>query len=198
MSFVWFDTFFQANKSNSSHFLQRIRIPLYTFPWNHQLYFIPVFICTFIKVKSNWGKNRDGYAIAKWFRPFSLLAAKTYKRPEAKGRSPLATPIKHKIPYSESKNIRESNLDFTAHLGEINPDMPYLCRRGSSGPERAVFAFFPSVRRESMKKNVKSSIFRKKQVNFWAVYLLRCKLLIINKNTMMYRQMLLCKQPYKL
>ena len=48
------------------------------------LYFIPVFIYTFIKVKSNWGKKRDGYAIAKWFRPFSLLAAKTYKRPKAK------------------------------------------------------------------------------------------------------------------
>ena len=66
----------------------------------------------------------------------------------------------------ERKNIRESILNFTAHFGEINPDMPYLCRRGLSGPERAVFAFFPSVRRESMKKNVKSSIFRKKTSKF--------------------------------
>ena len=30
------------------------------------------------------GKKRNGYAMAKWFRPFSLLAAKTYKRPETK------------------------------------------------------------------------------------------------------------------
>lgn len=27
------------------------------------------------------------------------------------------------------ENIRESDLDFIAHFGEINPDMPYLCRR---------------------------------------------------------------------
>ena len=79
---------------------------------------------------------------------------------------PTATPIKHKIPYSEPQNIRKSILDFTAHFGEINPDMPYLCRRGLSGPERAVFTSFPSVRRESMKKNVKSSIFRKKTSKF--------------------------------
>ncbi len=26
------------------------------------------------------------------------------------------------------ENIRESTLDFTAHFGEINPDMLYLCR----------------------------------------------------------------------
>lgn len=69
-------------------------------------------------------------------------------------------------PQLEPENIRESILDFTAHFGEINPDMPYLCRRGQSGPEKAVFAFFPSVRRESMKKNVKSSIFRKKTSKF--------------------------------
>lgn len=65
-----------------------------------------------------------------------------------------------------TQNIRESILDFTAHFGEINPDMPYLCRWGQSGPEKAIFAFSPSVRRESMKKNVKSSIFRKKTSKF--------------------------------
>ena len=45
-------------------------------------------------------------------------------------------------------------------------DMPYLCRRGLSGPQKAVFAFIPSVRRGVMKKNVKSSIFRKKTSKF--------------------------------
>ena len=73
---------------------------------------------------------------------------------------------RHNIQQLEPQNIRESLLDFTAHLGEINPDMLYICRRGLSGPQRAVFAFFPSVRRESMKKNVKSSIFRKKTSKF--------------------------------
>lgn len=94
------------------------------------------------------------------------FGCETYKQSGCKGQSPTVTPIKHKIPYSESENIRESVLDFTAHFGEINPDMPYLCRRGQSGIQRAVFAFFPSVRRESMKKNVKSSIFRKKTSKF--------------------------------
>ena len=56
------------------------------------------------------------------------------------------------IPQLELQNIRESILDFTAHFGEIIPDMLYLCRRGLSGPQKAVFAFFPSVRRESIKK----------------------------------------------
>ena len=64
------------------------------------------------------------------------------------------------------ENIRESILDFTARFGEINPDMLYLRRRSLSGPKKAVFAFFPSVRRKSMKKNVKSSIFRKKTSKF--------------------------------
>ena len=76
------------------------------------------------------------------------------------------TPTKDKIQHLGPKNIRESILDFAAHFGEINPDMPYLCRRGQSGPEKAVFASFPSIRRESMKKIVKSTIFAKKQVNY--------------------------------
>lgn len=69
-------------------------------------------------------------------------------------------------PQLEPENIRESILNFTSLFGEINPDMLYLCRRSLSGPQKAVFAFFPSVRRKSMKKNVKSSIFRKKTSKF--------------------------------
>ena len=67
---------------------------------------------------------------------------------------------------AESENIREPILDFTPRFGEINPDMLYLCRRGLPGPERAVFASFPSVRREAMKKIVKSSIFCEKTSKF--------------------------------
>lgn len=69
-------------------------------------------------------------------------------------------------PHWNLENIRKSILNFTAHFGEINPDMPYLCRRSLSGPERAVFASFPSVRREAMKKIVKSSIFCEKTSKF--------------------------------
>jgi len=76
------------------------------------------------------------------------------------------TLTKDKTPRLEPENIRESTLNFTAHFGEINPDLLYLCRRGQSGLQRAVFAFFPSVRRESMKKTLNLRFFAKKQVNF--------------------------------
>lgn len=76
------------------------------------------------------------------------------------------TLTKDKTPRLEPENIRESILDFTALFGEINPDMPYLCRWGQSGPEKAIFAFSPSVRRESMKKTLNLRFFAKKQVNF--------------------------------
>ena len=94
-----------------------------------------------------------------------LLTAKLIKQPEGKGRNAPPTYLPA-ITANNPKNIRKSSLDFTALLGEINPDMPYLCRRGQSGPERDVFASFPSVRREPMKKIVKSSIFCEKTSKF--------------------------------
>ena len=105
---------------------------------------------------------------APWRNGFSHFSfgCKFYKQSGCKGRAPTSTPIKHKTHHLEPQNIRESILDFTARFGEINPDIPYLCRRGQSGPEKTVFAFSPSVRREEMKKIVKFSIFAKKQVNF--------------------------------
>ena len=94
-----------------------------------------------------------------------LLAATLIKQPEGKGQT------KHPsgpcmMTVNNPENIRKSILDFTAHFGEIKPDIPYLCRRGQSGLQRAVFAFFPSVRREPMKKIVKSSIFCEKTSKF--------------------------------
>lgn len=83
-----------------------------------------------------------------------------------KDRPQLSLQSSPKYYYLEPENIRESILDFTARFGEINPDMPYLCRRGLSWPQRAVFAFSPSVRRKSMKKIVKSSIFCEKTSKF--------------------------------
>ena len=98
--------------------------------------------------------------------PFFSFGCETYKQSGCKGQSPTVTPIKHKIPHLELENIRESGLDFTARFGEINPDMLYLCRRGLSGLERAVFTSFPSIRRAQMKKIVKSSIFCEKTSKF--------------------------------
>lgn len=95
-----------------------------------------------------------------------LLAAKFMCALGAIKAEQNTSSTRRNIQQLEPQNIRESTLDFTAHFGEINPDMPYLCRRGLSGSKKAVFAFFPSVRSESMKKNVKSSIFRKKTSKF--------------------------------
>lgn len=104
--------------------------------------------------------------MAKWFQTFFLLAAKLYMllvllRPSKIPLQPDAI-----SPQLEPENICEYILDFTARFGEINPDMPYLCRQGLSGPERAVFSSFPSVRRATMKKIVKSSIFCEKTSKF--------------------------------
>ena len=104
--------------------------------------------------------------MAKWFQPFSLLAAKFICTPGVIKAEQNDTLTKDKIPRLEPENIREPILNFTALLGEINPDMPYLCRRGQSGLQRAVFAFFPSVRRESIKKTLNLRFSAKKQVNF--------------------------------
>ena len=99
-----------------------------------------------------------------------LLAAKFMCAPSAiKAEQNTSSTIRN-IPQLELQNIRESILDFTAHFGEINPDMLYLCRRGLSGPQKAVFAFFPSVRRESIKKTLNLRFFEKKQVNLCESY----------------------------
>ena len=103
-----------------------------------------------IRGKKRWLRLENGLS------HFSLLAAKFICAPGVIKAEQNDTLTKDKTPRLEPENIRESTLNFTAHFGEINPDMLYLCRRGQSGPEKAVFASFPSVRRESMKKNVKS------------------------------------------
>ena len=103
--------------------------------------------------KPNRGKKRDGCAMAKWFQPFFLLAAKFMCAPGAIKAEQNTSSARRNIPQLEPQNIRESILDFIALFSEINPDMPYLCRRGQSGLKKAVFASFPSVRRESIKKH---------------------------------------------
>ena len=104
--------------------------------------------------------------MAKWCQLFFLLAAKFMCAPGAIKAEQNTSSTRRNIQQLEPQNIREPILDFAARLGEINPDMPYLCRRSLSGPERAVFASFPSVRRATMKKIVKSSIFCEKTSKF--------------------------------
>lgn len=92
---------------------------------------------------------------------FFLLAAKFMCAPGAIKAEQNTSSTRRNIPQLEPENIRESILDFIAHFGEINPDMPYLCRRGQSGLKRAVFAFFPSFRSASIKKTLNFRFFAK-------------------------------------
>jgi hypothetical protein len=89
----------------------------------------------------------------------------TYKQPDdnSQTKRPFDPP---EITAKNLENVRESILDFTTYFGEITPDMLYLCGGSLSGPERAVFSSFPSVRRETLKKIVKSSFFCKKTSKF--------------------------------
>ena len=87
--------------------------------------------------------------MAKWFRPFSLLAAKLINLHRCKV-GPNITLTKDKISRFEPETIRESGLDFTARFGETNPDMPYLCRRGLSGSKELFLHL--SIRRVIMEE----------------------------------------------
>ena len=104
--------------------------------------------------------------MAKWCQPFFLLAAKFMCAPGAIKAEQNTSSTRRNIQQLEPQNIRESILDFTAHLGEINPDMLYLCRQGQSELKKEIFCFFPSIRREPMKKTLNLRFFAKKQVNF--------------------------------
>ena len=80
----------------------------------------------------------------------------------------------------DNQKICESISDFTATIGEIITDMPYLCEPEVSEQKRAIFLFFPSFEDKLRLKVLNLRFLTKKQVNFRAVYLLGCKLLIIN------------------
>ena len=95
-----------------------------------------------------------------------LLATKVMCAPSAIKAEQNTSSTKHNIPELESENIRESTLDFTAHFCEINPDILYLCRRGLPGLKKEVFLLFSLSSERVDKKNVKSSIFRKKTSKF--------------------------------
>ena len=71
------------------------------------------------------------------------FGCKSYKQSACKGRSPMFPLMKRKTPHLELENIRESDLDFTALFGEINPDMPYFCRRSCRGPKGMFLPLFP-------------------------------------------------------
>ena len=76
--------------------------------------------------------------------------------------------------------IRKITLYFTATIGEIITDMPYLCEPEVSEQKRAIFLFSPSFEDKLRLKTLNLRFLAKKQVNFRGFYLLSHKLLIIN------------------
>ena len=66
----------------------------------------------------------------------------------------------------DNQKICESISDFTATIGEIITDMPYLCEPEVSEQKRAIFLFFPSFEDKLRLKVVKSSIFGEKTSKF--------------------------------
>lgn len=62
--------------------------------------------------------------------------------------------------------IRKITLYFTATIGEIITDMPYLCEPDVSEQKRAIFLFFPSFEDKLRLKTLNLRFSAKKQVNF--------------------------------
>ena len=60
----------------------------------------------------------------------------------------------------------ESISDFTATIGEIITDMPYLCEPEVSRQKRAIFLFFLSLEDKLRLKVLNLRFSAKKQVNF--------------------------------
>ena len=106
-----------------------------------QLYFIPVFIYTCIKVKLTEGEKE--MAAPKPSRTitanFLFWLQKTQKS---------CSQNRHDSgPCQDTKanqKICESISDFATRIGEIITDMPYLCEPEVSEQKRAIFLFFPS------------------------------------------------------
>lgn len=71
----------------------------------------------------------------------------------------------HQTTRSNSR-IRESISDFTATIGEIITDMPYLCEPEVSEQKRAIFIFFPSFEDKLRLKTLNLQFSAKKQVFF--------------------------------
>ena len=95
----------------------------------------------------------------------SLLAAKNRNNLNQKQSKTQFRP-RHKMMTKANPKIHESAFHFAARIGEIIPDMPYLCEPEVSEQKRAIFLFFPSFEDKLRLKNVKSSIFDEKTSEF--------------------------------
>lgn len=73
-------------------------------------------------------EKRDGFAMTESNQTYrhSLLAAKNRNNLNQKQSKTQFRP-RHKMMTKANPKIRESAFHFAARIGEIIPDMPYLC-----------------------------------------------------------------------
>lgn len=113
----------------------------------------------------------------------SLLAAK---------ESEILTQKRSKIlPLSSHKNQPQNpwiHLWFYSPNRRNYPRYILSLRSGCSGRKRAIFLFSPPFEDKLRLKTLNIQFLTKKQVFFWEVYPLKCKLLIINWHNMLHRQ----------
>ena len=131
-------------------FPSKLRLKNYTFLWNHQLYFIPVFIYTCIKVKSD----------------IFSFGCKIIYAPGAIKAEQNTSSTRRNIPTIGTRKYLWIHPRFYSPFWRNKPRHALSLQTRAVGAQKDCFCLFPSVRRESMKKNVKSSIFRKKTSKF--------------------------------
>ena len=125
--------------------------------------------------------------MAKWYQPFFfwlqnlcvllvlLRPSKTPIRPDA-----ISNNWNPKIPWIHPQ--------FYSTFWRNNPRHALSLQKRAVGAQKGRFCLFPLCPEGIDKKTLNLRFFAKKQVNFRAVYLLRCKPLIINENMMMHRE----------
>ena len=140
-------------------------------PSENHLYFISVFIYTFIKVKLTKGRKRDSFAKTKPNQTYrhSLLAAKiwvtwVWRLTKIQLKAKRTPP-----PLSSHKNQPQNpwiHLWFCSPIRRNNHRYALSLRTGGFGAKESHFPLFPSVWRQTKVKSVKSSIFDEKTSKF--------------------------------
>ena len=103
---------------------------------------------------------------------------------------PSKTPIRpDAISNNWNPKIPWIHPQFYSTFWRNNPRHALSLQTRSVGAQKGIFLLFSLCsERVDEKKTLNLRFFAKKQVNFWVVYLLRHKQLIINENMMMHRE----------
>ena len=131
--------------------------------YRKQLYFISVFIYTFIKVKLTEGEKKNGFAKAEpnYICRLSFFGCKRHRNPAHKTNMIRAL-VK---PKRQPENLW-IHLWFYSHNWRNNHRYALSLRTGGFGAKESHFPLFPFAWRQTKVKSVKSSIFSEKTSKF--------------------------------